>query len=531
MPPMKGLPPGGVVWNLDGNNAYVVYFVPGTNPPIPLAWHINDPKDMESVFGPGQQFSVDATISPERFAQMGGIKVGVLGDIENTEEDIFDGLATRFAREAQVKPYLKDPTVLASIAEAAAEGRQWDAESDLPLTDYWRNRTPGQREWDLLAASDPKAAQQRTASGTQKVRELLSTSGVVTGSDALTKALTQRWIQGEWTEQQLVDNVRRATDPYAPGATTFNELLGAGGQTAPDGWWGYFNGRAYLVTNGKHYQATGDGQVAGLERLYGPARQIQKVEQLGAGAGVTVEQFFGGAGGIEGFSTSRESGKPSGWHGVFNGKHYLVSNGKHYEASSPQGVADLERLYGAAANVGDVRHLGAQAGMTFEAMRTSGPGRTSFEELGDISIDPTALGGEERVRGLLKQWLGAYYAKNYDQKWIEQWAGRIRNGAEGEEEVLVEQLRNQAKALFGSSDAYEDRAAPWRGVWTRFAGVNPDEEKDTLFLRLLRPDMDAASAELLLRQEGNKREWEPVMDELLGGAQQALGSSVIGAGQ
>lgn len=72
---------------------------------------------------------------------------------------------------------------------------------------------------------------------------------------------------------------------------------------APAGRHVTYGGRHYLVTSeGRYYEATGAGQVAGLDRLYGPSQPVGSVAELGTPTQTTVVQLFGGPGGIEGYS-------------------------------------------------------------------------------------------------------------------------------------------------------------------------------------------------------------------------------------
>jgi hypothetical protein len=218
MPSPVGMPPGGQIWHAKDTGAvFVVYYAPGTD--IPMLWYVGDPNDLPGLFGPGKPHTWDREFDRETdIARLGAVRAGVVGEIKNTTQDPFDGMVERFDREAQVRPALRDRGVRAAMAEAVIEGRPF-TQQDLELTDWWRRSTAEQRAWEQLAASDPRTAQQRMESGRIQVRDAFYKAGYQNPTDQMINQFTQRWITGEITEVQLQDEIRRATDPYAPGST------------------------------------------------------------------------------------------------------------------------------------------------------------------------------------------------------------------------------------------------------------------------------------------------------------------------
>lgn len=148
-----------------------------------------------------------------------------------------------------------------------------------------------------------------------------------------------------------------------------------------------------------------------------------------------------------------------------------------------------------------------------------------FEQRGEP--DASSLGGEERVRELMNQWLGPY-ASDYDHEFIGTWAHRIRQNPDAEES-LVSTLRQQRKALFPMYDeslTWNDIAQPWKSVYQQFRGT-PPQESDSILHKLVKNN-DLEYAEQTLRQKGIQEGWSPVVDEMLGGLSQATSSPTAG---
>jgi hypothetical protein len=398
-----------------------------------------------------------------------------------------------------------DDEVLDLIAGAVLEGRDI-TDTELAGTAYWQARTEGERAWDELWLSDPATARQRLDSNRDLVRTLLAQAGYDAAPESFVNWLADNWTHGTWSEQQLRTQIVQETDPYAPGASPFagreipdgqlvtngtnfwyrttdgdflvtgeGQLARLGGadaaqdiQTAgPEGQYVTQGNRHFLVlADGSVLEATGPGQVAGLQRLYGDPVERPRVDAAGnvdslidRVSGTVVDRF--GAGGIE--------------------------------------------------QIGPVNEQGAIAHMV-----EGGP-------------DPEAvrgLGETERVEQLLLEWLGPMFANGYTDQWIAEEAGKLRIGGQGAEDVLVEKLRNARSSALPNYDpnlSYEDIAGVWRSYWRQNAGVDADEASDARFMRLLQLN-DAAQAEVLLIGWGLQDGWQPTVDAAL---PSGLGTSTL----
>lgn len=483
-------PGGAEVWEVDGG-VYLVYFVPGSNPPVPMAWHIRDPKTMQGLFG--DQKPPITKLSGAQAAQRGWLKFGTTDELKNTSEHPFDVFNARFEEEAKIRPWLRDPEILAKVAGAELEGRTL-TDAEWKNTEWYRSRTEGERAWAEMNFGDPATAKQRLASNRVQVRDLLYQAGYEDPPESLVSRLADEWTMGVTTEAQMRDSLRRETDPYAPGASPF------AGRYLPEGAEVVRQGDNYYVRTAQgDYRMTGPGQVA----------------RYGDGATTFA---------------------PDGQHVVFEGRHYLVTGGKHYQATGEGQLAGLERLYGSGKTVKDVKALGAQGGKSVVDY-FGGPGgiersnKGAINEVGEASQilslpDTTALGEEERVRALLVKWLGPRVAAQYGDAWIAEHAGLIRNGGPGAEDQIVEKLRAARMSLLPNYDpnlSYDDIAGPFRAEYEQFAGTDANEATDPMFMKLLQQN-DAVVNQRMLRQEGLKRGWAPVLEE----ATQAMGSAFGG---
>jgi hypothetical protein len=133
--------------------------------------------------------------------------------------------------------------------------------------------------------------------------------------------------------------------------------------------------------------------------------------------------------------------------------------------------------------------------------------------------------GEDRVRQLLQDWVGPHAAQGYDEAWVAEWAGRLRNDPDAEQD-LIEALQGARMANLPNwtnpNLRYADIAPIARGLFSQVWGVSPDET-DPLFLDVLNmPDRHEAAK--VLRTEGLNQNVGKVIDD----AFSALSSTSLG---
>ena len=202
-------------WNTSTAEWVVVYFVPGIDPPVPVYWNVPDRATVEAYFGPDAEPVQDRDVTPDQLLQYGAIFGGMSTEIQTTDQNPLEGWATIYEHQAEVRPYLRDPEVLARIMTAAVEGRSID-KADFEGTEWWQSRTEGEREWAIMVEADPETANQLLESNRQRIIMDLQNAGVDDPSDELIQTLTNKYTVGTWSENQLVAQITAVSDPYSP---------------------------------------------------------------------------------------------------------------------------------------------------------------------------------------------------------------------------------------------------------------------------------------------------------------------------
>ena len=118
----------------------------------------------------------------------------------------------------------------------------------------------------------------------------------------------------------------------------------------------------------------------------------------------------------------------------------------------------------------------------------------------------------EKVRALWNEWLGPAYQPSDED--IAKWAMKIRNSADGEEE-LTNMLRGQRLSLYSEYEdpntTYQDIAAPWKNMVMNVWGESADEMSNT-FQEIMRMN-DYTQANQRLRKEGLAEGKDKVWDD------------------
>lgn len=209
------VPPGAEVWEVKGTH-YIVYFVPNTNPPVPLAWHPQTVEEREAL-------GIDIKNVDRRFASWdefyatGVLKHGNASELLNTTENPFDQILSNYKTEVKVKPWLADPEVLGLWAAAALEGRSI-TDAELQGTEWWRSHTETERQWLSMNAADPASADQLIADNRLRVADLFKQAGVANADDALVQLVADNWTTGAWSEVYATNQIRLLADPAIEGA-------------------------------------------------------------------------------------------------------------------------------------------------------------------------------------------------------------------------------------------------------------------------------------------------------------------------
>lgn len=254
---LRGIPDGGKVWQV-GNDYYVVYEVPKSNPPVLLSYKFRDKEEARSVTR-GAGIAVDRTLSENEFRKTGAIKSGPADLITNQSEHPWDRFRQDFNREVRFKPWLKDPDFMALIAQSILEGRS-PSLSEVQSTDWYQEHSAAERQQLELYYGDRQTWNANRAVAERKARDALAAAGYDgPGQGRLENYLAREVMFGRLPETELGDAVEQLTNPLAADAAR------TAGFDRPD------KGKAVRI-NGEIYWRTGKGDYrlnAAEEAMFG----------------------------------------------------------------------------------------------------------------------------------------------------------------------------------------------------------------------------------------------------------------------
>lgn len=446
----RQIPGGGELWLVDGREYYLAYTIPGTR--TPLLWKVESHDRLRAIYGTAvPEVNKELTGSElKRLSpwQMGGLSA----EIANTSEDPWQVFLSEFEKAATLRPWLNDPSTLAVISVAYLEGRA-PTQDELSQTDWWNNHTADERAWMEKTATVGREEVERLRDDAARgVAEALRKAGMANPTKAVTDYIAEQRLTGRWSETHTTEQIRKITDPFAPGKLDRGLLASL---------------RDPAVSDPADMRALSLGREAVMDR----------VRDIFTNARVPIESERERAGArLDRIASEIMSGRRS---------------------------------------FADVRHS-----IDLLAAKTSG-GRPG-------GLDVTTK-GEDRVRQLVREWVGPSVAQGYDDQWIAEWAGRLRNDEDAEQE-LVSTLQGARLAAFGNWNdpnvRYADIAPVARSLYSRIWGTSPDET-DPLFLDIVNmTDQNAAAQKL--RTEGLSRGVGRVVDDALAGlSATALGEQVI----
>jgi hypothetical protein len=206
------VPAGAEVWRV-GQDTWLVYYIPNTNPPVPMGWKV--PAAEIAALGISGQ---DRVLDPADFSRTGILDMGVSTEIPRTAEGVhpFDVMIREYQTELNVRPYLADPEILALWAGAAMEGRGI-TNAELQGTNWWRTHNAQERQWIELNASDPATANQQIEANRLNVMSMMSQMGIDNASAELIDFVADRWTTGAWSQAEATSQMSYLADPYARG--------------------------------------------------------------------------------------------------------------------------------------------------------------------------------------------------------------------------------------------------------------------------------------------------------------------------
>lgn len=201
------------IWKV-GDSYRIVYYIPGTEPPIPVTYTA-DKEAMEAIFGPDQDITWDKELTVAEFRNTGALKFGSHEELANLTSDPIDALMDQIEKEEAVRPWLSDQGVVAVLLEAILEGRTPSA-AEFEQTDWWVNHSESERQWLLLNASDPSTAEQRRLDNLTTVRNMMIQAGIWEPDPALVEFVANKFTMGTWSQTILSDQISYLADPAGP---------------------------------------------------------------------------------------------------------------------------------------------------------------------------------------------------------------------------------------------------------------------------------------------------------------------------
>lgn len=209
-----GIPGGAEVWQSPDNQWYVVYKIPETG--TPLAWHLESLDDIAKVFGDADP-TPTRVLNEQEWNSAGLLLWGTSRQLANLTEHPFDNWVANLRTEAQTQPWLLDPEILALNARAMLEGRS-TTDAEIAGTDWFRNRTAGERDWIFQFNRDPATARQMIQDSRDSTRTLMAQLGIADPPERLVQLMADRVTGGTWTAQYMQRQLAEIADPTTPGA-------------------------------------------------------------------------------------------------------------------------------------------------------------------------------------------------------------------------------------------------------------------------------------------------------------------------
>ncbi len=203
--PTPELPAGGELWSVDGK-LFAVYYVPGTQVPLMYEFTAGVPDR-----------APDRTLSKAEADRLGALSWGNAAELSGQRGAAhWDIFMSNVERQAQTQPWLRDPSALASMADAWLR----DADPVVGASAWERSLNQDQRAWLQMLGRDPQTAQVRQDQAREKVRQdALNWLGPYYGSlsdqelDRWADTLASNADQGQVLLNQYLRDTRLAAFP------------------------------------------------------------------------------------------------------------------------------------------------------------------------------------------------------------------------------------------------------------------------------------------------------------------------------
>lgn len=213
---LNNVPEGAEVWHTEDGFSYLVYFVPNSDPPVPMTWRIESDEELQALYG-DRPITYDRNFAhSDQLSQTGAIDMGVRSEVSSESEQPFRAFVNRFEQELEVRPWLRDPEMLALVTSAVLEGRSVTT-AEWQTTDWWQNHSDQERKWLQLAHSDPSTAAQVKNDNRSKIEQALRDAGIANPSASLVNRIADNMSRGSWSNSYVQQQIRLLADPFASG--------------------------------------------------------------------------------------------------------------------------------------------------------------------------------------------------------------------------------------------------------------------------------------------------------------------------
>lgn len=204
------------LWQVDGRY-YVAYYLYGSNTPV--VWEGTADEIAEEYGGAGTPMpKPDVVMNGGQFAQKAPWLAGRVGEIQlGNDEDPWTQFYSSFNEQAELRPWMREPDMLAVIASAYLEGREPTAD-EYSRTNWWKTHTASERQWlEFTSTAGDAEIRSREDSAYRQVRNTLLQSGAAQVPENVVRWIAQRGLTGQWSAEYLNEQLAKLTDPYAPG--------------------------------------------------------------------------------------------------------------------------------------------------------------------------------------------------------------------------------------------------------------------------------------------------------------------------
>lgn len=204
------------VWSVDGR-WYIAYYIYGGTP---LVWEGSEQEVRERLDDVQQgvgTVSPTKTMTGAQFQRMSPWMAGRVAEIRATGEDPWVQFYADFNRDAELRPWLRDPEMLAVYATAMLEGREASLD-ELSQTDWWQTHSAAERKWmEQSATAGGDELRRQAEDSYRQARSMLTEAGATNVPEHVVRWMSGQFLTGRWGEQYFAEQIKKLADPYAPG--------------------------------------------------------------------------------------------------------------------------------------------------------------------------------------------------------------------------------------------------------------------------------------------------------------------------